>query len=169
MKSLESLEKKLNIASSLIDELEIDNYDIIPSNSITNLPEITKVDEKGDEVFSLETLKSDFMMIRQNVMKLISTGQRILDTASLIDVSDMKASQLTALSQLQQTLGNNLKLMVDCYREISEIEKIRLCATGKVTEAGATQVNTANTVNNTIVFSGDTNSLLDIIKQNQLT
>ena len=161
MKSLQILEDKLNIATDLIDKLDIEDYDIIPSVPM----EITTKSSSGEEVFSIDALKSDFMLIRQNVIKLVATGQRILDSASIIDISDMKASQLSALSSLQETLGNNLKLLVNIYREICEIERMRLGMTGKPsTIPSAQQINSGNTINN-IVFSGDTSSLLDIIKQ----
>lgn len=173
----EQLEKKLNIATELIDELNIDDLAVVlPSSKdvveaeVVDCGELVPVSENDREIFSLESLKSDFIMIRQNVMKLIANGQRILDSASLLDVSDMKASQLTALSNLQETLGNNMKLMVGIYKEICEIEKMRIGITGSKQE-GSVQIATGNNItnNNTIVFAGDTTQLLDIIKENQNT
>lgn len=173
----EILERKLNIATELIDELNIEEYEIVAPdyNTSTELvavdttnTELVTVDKQ--EVFTIEGLKQDFILIRQNVMKLITTGQRILDSASLLDVADMKAAQLNALSSLQETLGNNLKLLVNIYKEICEIEKMRLGVSGKVPDGSVQQLNTGTiTNNNTIVFSGDTSQLLDIIKQNQIT
>lgn len=161
------LEEKLNVASSLasclVQELEIETteLEIIPPTEA----ELMTVDG-NNEVFSTDSLKSDFIMIRQNVMKLITTGQKILESASVLDIGDLKAAQLTALSQLQMTLGSNMKLMVDLYKEICEIEKMRMGISGKIPDGSMKQLNSGNTVTNNIVFSGDTSSLLDIIKEN---
>lgn len=164
MNNFDLLESKLNIANNLIEELNIDDYEIA-------LPTTTAIstivsEESTNEVFSLDTLKNDFIVIRQNVLKLISTGQRILDTSAILDPSDMKASQLTALSLLQQTLGNNLKLLVDIYKEIVNIEKTRSNIAGKIPE-GTNVVNQGNIVNNNVIFSGSTDNLLSFLKENQ--
>lgn len=158
----ELLEKKLNIATELVDELDISSHEVMVMPTIDD----TLVTLDSNEVFSIDSLKSDFILIRQNVMKLITTGQRILDTASVLDISDLKAAQLSALSTLQQTIGSNLKLMVSIYKEICEIEKMRIGISGKVPEGSVQQINSGNTNHNTIVFAGDTSALLDIIKEN---
>lgn len=160
-----TLEEKLNIANTLIEELNVDIIEPDPVVELETLPTIVNSDQV-EEVFTIDTLKSDFVLIRNNIMKLISTGQRILDSASLVDVSDMKASTISALSDLQSTLGNNLKLMVDVYKQIAEIEKMRL--KGKLSSDTTTSIN-SGTVNNTtnVIFQGDTSELLSLIKQNQ--
>lgn len=162
------LEKKLNIANDLIEELDFDDYEITLPQEMTNtlVSHPGKTEESTTEVFSLDSLKADFILIRQNIMKLINTGQRVLESASLIDPSDMKASQLMALSQLQQTLGNNLKLLVDVYKEIVNIEKTRSSVTLKQTDQPGI-INQGTVINNQVLFSGDTNQLLDFLKENQ--
>lgn len=164
------LEKKLNIATNLIDELEIEECDIsLPSLTDSDTKyEMVAADKNPNEVFSIDTLKSDFIMIRQNVMKLIATGQRVCDSASIVDVSDMKPSTLQAIAMLHQTLGSNIKLMVDIYKQIADIEKTRDKVRPK-DEQPSSVTNSGTIVNNNIVFQGDTSELLDIIKQNQLT
>jgi len=167
----EELEEKLNIATDLIAELNIDAVEPPEIQAALAEPitaELVPVDNEKEEVFSLAVLKSDFLLIRQNVMKLVSTGQRIMDSVSVLDVSDMKAAQLSAISSLQKTLGDNLQLMISIYREICEIERLRLGLSGTPQEGGVQQIATGNTVNNTtnnIVFTGDTSQLLDIIKE----
>ncbi len=169
MKSLNKLEEKFNIANNLVEELssvvedlEFDNLpDLVSSPNEITLPQDTPV-----EVFSLDTLKSDFMLVRNNIIKLINTGQRILDAASVVDVSDLKASQLQALSDLQSTLGNNLKMLISTYKEIADIETSRNKA-GIKTQEGISNVNTGTITNNNIVFSGSSDELLNLIKQNQ--
>ena len=174
MKNLDILEKKLNIATELMEELNFDDIEIC----VPTIPDITDIEIiqpknltepiKEEEVFSIDSLKNDFIMIRSNVLQLISTGQRILASASVIDVSDMKAPTLNALASLQETLGNNLHLMVTVYKEICEIEKMRMCVNGKpVDGVGSQNISTGNVTNNTqIVFSGGTADLLKLIKDN---
>lgn len=164
------LEKKLNIASSLIEELDFEIEDCI-----TELPELTAVEvitvddlSASTEVFSTGSLKADFAMIRQNVMSLITTGQRIVNTASVIDVSDMTPAYLKSMSELQQTLGNNLKLLIDLYTQIANIEKTRDRTKDKKVGSEPAVINQGTiTNNNNLVFTGDTNELLDILKQSQ--
>ena len=166
------LEKKLNIASSLIDEL--DDLDIEICD--VELPELTSIvttdivisdDNLTTEVFSTGTLKTDFALIRQNVMALISTGQRIVNSASVIDVSDMTPAYLKSMSELQQTLGNNLKLLIDLYTQIANIEKTRDRNKDKKVGSEPAVINKGTiTNNNNLVFTGSTEELLTIIKNN---
>jgi hypothetical protein len=164
------LEKKLNIATNLVDELEIEECDIFLPSSASEYPVQTLVEKlpTNNEVFSIDTLKTDFIMIRQNVMKLIATGQRVCDSASLVDVSDMKPSTLQAIAILHQTLGSNIKLMVDIYKQIADIEKTR-DKTRPKDEQPNVVTNSGTIVNNNIAFQGDISELLEIINQNQLT
>jgi len=166
--NFDSLEKKLNIATTLIDELDIENYEIMTPEVMTQ--SLTVVgEEQSDEIFSIETLKKDFIIIRQSIMRLISTGQRVLDTVSLIDPSDLKGPQISAISTLIQTLGVNSKLMVDIYKEIVSIEKTRsqTKAGGGKTPQTSGVVNQGTVNNNNIIFSGSTDNLLSFLKENQ--
>ena len=165
---LENLEKKLNIANDLIDELNIEEFEIMPLELMVleNSKENTSNSDEKFEVFTLDTLKSDFICIRQNVMKLITSGQRILDSTSLIDVSDLKASQLMAIATLLKTIGENSKTLIDIYKQIVEIEKLRVKE--KVPEPTQTaMINSGTVVNNQILFNGDTSQLLEFIKDNK--
>jgi len=159
-KKFENLEKKLNIATSLVSEL---------TEEVEDLPELTISSDVPAEiqetVFTLDLLKTDFMLIRNNILKLVSTGQRVLDTASVLDVTDMKASQLQALSEMQSTIGNNLKLLISIYKDIAEIEKLRIKEAAK--QQTQANVNMGTVVNNNIVYSGSTTDLLQLIKDNK--
>lgn len=173
MNKFDALEKKLNIASSLIEELDFEDCDIILPGTLqtvptdVNLPSTIVVEESSNEVFSLDTLKGDFVIIRQNILKLISTGQRVLDSTAVIDPSDMKAAQLTAISELQKTLGSNLQLLVSVYKEIANIEKTRSITQGKTNSPQSGMVNNGSVTNNNIVFSGDTDQLLSFLQENK--
>lgn len=165
MSNFDALEKKLDIANTLIQELNIDDYEItLPSvNVIPMAGSVAVIEEVSNEVFSIDTLKSDFVIIRQNILKLISTGQRVLDSVSILDPSDMKAANLTAISELQKTLGANLQLLVSVYKEIANIEKTRAATQHKNMDQVPTMVNQGSVTTNNIVFSGDTNQLLSLI------
>lgn len=162
----ELLEKKLNIASSLIEELNIEEGEVILPEIVTS--EVPAINCATNEVFSIDTLKSDFILIRQHVMKLITEGQRVSSSVALIDIADMKPQMIMAISTLHQTLGNNIELLGRIYKQISDIEKTRDRNQPKQTE-GATVTNQGTIVNNNIVYTGSTEDLLSIIKQNQIT
>lgn len=179
-KKFELLEKKLNIANELMDELTFDDLEIEDIEDVENstgtelqLIEPTNIElmpvnlEDGAiEIFSIEHLKTDFLMIRQQVQNLILSSQRTLNTVSLLDVADLKPAHLTAIASLQKTLGDNLELMVKLYRQIADIEKMR--AKNKGNQAGGgTAVNNGTVVNNNIIYSGNTSDLLDFLKENE--
>ena len=127
------------------------------------------VEEINNDVFELNNLKSDFMLIRQNVLKLISTGQRFMESVSIVDPSDLKASQIQAISGMHETLGNNLKLLIDLYKQIADIETLRNKRGGKLNTETNQSISTGNTItnHNQIVFAGTSDDLLKLIKDNQ--
>lgn len=168
---LEKLEKKLNVANNLVVQLteavETEFGFTVPAVNIeAPVPEVVPEVVEDVRVFELDGLKTDFQLIRSNILKLVTNGQRILDTASVVDVADLSAKQLEALAQLQQTIGNNLKLLIDCYKSIADIEKLRQKESKKF-DPGPANVNMGSVTNNNILFSGDTNQLLELIKSNQ--
>lgn len=167
---LEKLEKKLNIASSLVEDLtavvEEFGHDL-PALTDTVEGEIVVPEAEEVRVFEIDNLKTDFQIIRTNILKLVNNGQRILDTASVVDVADLSSKQLEALACMQQTIGNNLKLLIDCYKSIADIEKLRAKEQKKSDAALGGAINMGQVTNNNIIFSGGTNDLLDLIKQNQ--
>ena len=166
---LEKLEKKLNVASALVEDLTavVEEFEQdLPVVRETISGEIVTIEQEDIKVFELDNLKTDFQIIRTNILKLVKNGQRILDTASVIDVSDLSSKQLEALASLQQVIGNNLKLLVDCYKSIADIEKLR-AKEQKKADAIPGAINMGQVTNNNIIFSGGTNDLLDLIKQNQ--
>lgn len=159
---LEALEKKFNLAETLVEELdelvaELEAPDSDLSTEVVT-GEIVAVDEK---VLDISSLRQDFGLVRNNVIKLVNTGQRILDSACVLDIADLKASQLDALANLQATLGNNLKLLMDIYKDIAAIEKSR--AGMPVSKPEQTNINNGNVTNNNIVFTGSTSELLTMI------
>jgi hypothetical protein len=158
---LTNLETKFNLAEQLIDELGtvVDDLGfqefLNPIDINPNLP--------ANSIMDMSLLAQDFLLARTNILKLIHNGQKILEEASVLDIGDLKASQLEALSTLQSTIGANIKLLMDCYKDIAAIEKTRQKPTTKA-ETNPAQV--TNTVNQNL-FVGSSSDLLKLINENQ--
>ena len=157
--TLENLEKKFSLATTLVDDMNdlVEEFtsDLVCCDDI--LPE--KYVE-SEAMFEVSNLKSDFQLVRQNIIKLVNNGQRILDKASEIDIEDMKPSTLSALAELQSTIGNNLKLLIDTYKTMADIDKTTKAPTkGQTVDASGIVNNTQNNV----IFSGSSSQLLDLI------
>ena len=122
---IKKLEDQFNMATSLVTDLETLVKDI-DENQLeivdTSTGEITKCDES---IMNLVMLKQDFTLVRNNIIKVVLAGQRILESASNIGFDEIKAGQIMALAQLQTALGSNIKLLMDCYKDIAVIEKSR--------------------------------------------
>jgi hypothetical protein len=161
-KMLENLEKKFNVASKLAEDLDeigkeigISDLEVIDQN----LPA-----EQIESVFTLNQLKADAELVHKNLRSLVLKGQRIMDQLDTLDIADMKASQIEAITCLQNTIANNLKMIIDIYKNIAEIEKMKGTMASKFNQEGVSMVNTGTVVNNQIMFSGSPNDLLNILK-----
>ena len=171
---LTNLEKKFGMAIQEVDKVTdlvteiIGPLDNLPAVSVdgevvpaeTELGTLTPIVD--EPIFELDQLKLDFQMVRSNLMKLVNTGQRMLESAGTLDLGDMKASQLEALSGLQNTIANNLKLMMEIYKDMAAIEKARRSMAPPPVAQGAVNLGTVNNTN--VVFSGSTSELLELIK-----
>lgn len=159
---LEKLEKKFNVATKLIEDLD-DISAEFESDVVTDiipLPCNEIATTVQEDVFTITQLKQDFLMVRQNVMSLITKGQRILDQISILELSELKASQVEAMTNLQKVIGENLERMLNMYKMITEIEKVRQKTSPN--EVGGA-INMGSVTNNNIVFNGSPNDLLDIL------
>lgn len=156
---MKSLEEKFNLAETLVEELDDLIEDVGESMETASDDNLPMVPEHAG-LMNIEGLKQDFMLARNNIIKLITTGQRILDQASVLNVSDLKASQLEALATLQSTLGANLKLLLEIYKDIAAIEKSR----GNPTPSN---VNNGSVTTNNIVYAGSSSDLLKILNEQQ--
>jgi len=159
-KKLQNLEKRFGMIQTVVEEM---------SGDIEEL-HIAEIEKQGDnlpvkveevEIFSLDLLKQDFMMVRQNIIKVITAGQNILSKAALLDLGEMKPTQLDALSNLQGVLGTNMKLLIELYRQIVEIEEKRKKIKSG-TEQGSPTVINGNQVNQQ-VFIGGTHDILKLL------
>jgi hypothetical protein len=135
---------------------EVENAIVETDETITEVEtkDIEKIDK--DQVFSFDTLKQDYLIVRQNLIKLIDKGQKILDQVTIMDIGDFKASQLMALSQLQDSIGNNLKLLIDIYKQLTEIKNNLDKKNVEEKDKGNVNVNNA-------VFVGSSKDLLDML------
>jgi hypothetical protein len=156
---LENLEKKFNVATKLAEDLEEIGNDL--GIAEIRIPEIIETD--CESVFTLSQLKSDAELVHRNLRSLVLKGQRIMDQVETLDIADLKASQIESLSSLQNTIANNLKLIIDIYKQIAEIEKMKKPSKINNSEQ-LSMVNTGTVVNNQILFTGSPNDLLNLIK-----
>ena len=70
---------------------------------------------------------------------------------------------------MHETLGNNLKLLIDLYKQIADIETLRNKRSSKLNTEANQSISTGNTItnHNQIVFAGTSDDLLRLIKDNQ--
>lgn len=160
---LQNLEKKFGLAENLINELSSTIEDITSTDLVSCINETETTSVSNDEsILNLQTLKQDFLLIRNNLIRLINTGQRILEEASVLTIADLRPSHLDALTNLQNTLGNNLKMLLDIYKTLSEIEKVRQ----KPIKTSSIDQNSGTINNSTQVFVGNSSDLLKLINEN---
>ena len=157
------METKFNLAQTLVEDLSelVDDFstdEFIPIEYESG--EVACV-TSPDSILDLSQLKMDFQIVRQNIMKVVAAGNRILDGVSVLDLDDLKPSHLMALAQLQTALGSNISLLLNSYKDIAAIEKSRVVAKPKPNEVPNVSGNL--TQNNITVYGGSTAELLSII------
>lgn len=76
-------------------------------------------------IFELLELKSDFIMVKRNLKRLITHGQDLFDQIPKLDIDDLKASQIEAIASLSNSINQNLMDLVGLYKVIVEIEQAR--------------------------------------------
>jgi len=170
----DKLRKRFDMATEVVEGMSDDLDDLslceVPEPG-QNLP-MDPLDPDNPEVFTIQALKCDFVLIRQNVIRVINYGNNLLDQVSVLDVGDMKASQLTALATLQKTLGDNVKLLMDIYKDIIVVERGKADLAGKTNPdilPGQGQMNVKGDVHQQIVVAGSTSDLLHAIKPPEVT
>lgn len=164
---LQKLEQKFGMAESLVEELgeaitELEIPDVAENVPMVGETPVGELEAVEESILSMATLKQDFMMVRNNILSLVNTGQKILEQASVMDISDLKPSHLEALSNLQSTIGSNLQLMINIYKDLAAIEKSRVKPVPKMAEMPA-QVNTGTINNTNVLFAGSSAELMELI------
>jgi hypothetical protein len=158
---LERLEKKFNLAQILVEELS--ELDETPSDNLPMSVDSGELEpyDGSSSLIDYNQLRSDFQLVRQNVLKVVNSGNRILEEVSVLDISDLKGSQIQALAQLQAALGSNIKLMMEIYKDIVTIEKAK--ETKKETPTKEAPSINGNVSQTNILFSGSSSDLLNLI------
>ena len=169
MNKLEKLEKMLNTAQQLVEETK--------EHALEVKEEISIVTDENSSLDSfnelLQRLKTDFHLIRQNLIKLIDAGQSLLSELRTMPVIELKATQLMAIAEIQKSIGQNIRLLIDLYKEISDIEEKQIKARQKQKELELKErglesklnVEKAEKVQQNIIFTGTAGDLLKMIKQ----
>lgn len=74
-------------------------------------------------VVTLETLQSDFQILRQNLMENIKSSQLVLtqfSTEIVAEGADVKPTLLSAYSELVESCNSSIKLMSMLYKDIAD-------------------------------------------------
>ena len=174
---LRNLEKKFGAAQTaveqiddLVAELGINEIDVEPQGALVPVPDNLPAVPSDEliELFSTQQLMGDFVMVRSNLIKLINTGQNILASCQILDLSDLKASQLEALSNLQRTIADNTRALLEIYKDMAAIEKARNAGKAKTVEVPAGNVMTGPVSQTNIVFQGNTADLMKLINNSKV-
>jgi len=180
---LKALHEKFNMAENSINQMteiiEVSEIIEVLDEDLTSLDtyEIKEPGEhlpleldKPEEVFTLDLLKQDFMSMRTNILAVISRGQGILDDTGSLDIGDMKASQLEALSSLQRSTGENIKLLMGIYKDIIAVEKDKYVLLRGLNQEnlgssqGQITVGQGGTVTQNVIVAGSTHDILQLLE-----
>jgi len=181
---LKKLHEKFNLAEETVNQMteaiEVFTED---SDDLSAL-EVTEIQEPGkhlptdldsfEEVFTLDLLKQDFMAMRNNILAVINRGQTILEETGSLDIGDMKASQLEALSSLQRSTGENIKLLMGIYKDIIAVEKdkyvlLRGLNQENLGSTGQAPINVTQggTLTQNVIVAGGTHDILRLMEDAQ--
>lgn len=155
-KKLKKVEKLLNVSQDAIDEMQI----IQPSPcEIDTMDDSYNLDDSQMEVFEINELRKTFILVKQNLTSMVNSGQNLYNQIDGLLLDDLKASEISAIAQLGDSIARQLKTMVEVYKDISDIEQSRRTNIPKNLPPGST-VNTQN-----IVFQGSTKDMLEQISK----
>jgi hypothetical protein len=162
----ETLAEKMNRLSEqfeLAEELTITGDDIVEYvEEQTQDIELYKDNIPATQIVNLQTMVEDFKYIRETLRETTENGRRVLNsvTLDLLDSEDDKrAALIMSFAELNKAVGDNMKLYMQSYKEISttllNIDKIK-----------KSQNENPKTVNNTLnVTTVDPISTTDLIKK----
>lgn len=159
---LKKLEENFNMAANLVTDLEVLVQEI-DENQLEVIDTTTgEISDPNESIMDLVMLRQDFVLVRNNIVKVVLAGQRILDDVSNIGFDEIKAGQIMALAQLQTALGGNIKLLMECYKDIAVIEKSRKQTVAPTTNPSRIPIVQQNANN---IFVGSGNDLLRFINE----
>ena len=122
-KTLKRVEELLNMSDQTIQDCELsDENEIVLSTDEHALEEKENHDlaltDDSINVFELTELKSTFLMVKQNLRRLVNHGQMLMDQTSGLSIDDMKASEISAIADLSNVVATQLKMLVETYKDI---------------------------------------------------
>ena len=133
MKKVNKMDKIFDLADETIQEMDESTKEITmsPSSYETVDVEISDNDIGDPNVtFELSELKKDFLIAKRGLKKLVKQGQTMMDTAQYVDLETASGSQIMAIATLSKVISEQLKMLVESYKDISEIEKNMRPSTG---------------------------------------
>ena len=135
-KTLKRIEELLDVSQQTIDEVEISDEDLIVqedqyeasdeySDSLVGAPNTQIMsDPEGDlMLFERQELKKTFIEVKRNLQRLVAHGNTLMDQVSGVQLEELKASELSAISELSRTISDQLKMMIEVFKDIIQIEK----------------------------------------------
>lgn len=160
-RKIAKIEKIFNAAETAVQEITIDEegnqtYEMAPEG--WERLEIEEV--KDGNVFDLTDLKKDFILAKRNLYTLIRKGQMLMNGIDDLDLEEMTGTKIMAIAQLSTSVAGQLKMLVEMYKDIADIEKMRRPDIPGVIH-GAVQ----GDLNQNIVFAGDTSELMKYLKR----
>lgn len=111
------------------------------------------------EIVNLETMVQDFKYVRESLRETTDNGRRVLQSITLDLLSEddeSRASLITSFAELNKAVGDNMKLYMQSYRDISGV----LMNLDKIQKAQPLSPVT----NNTLVIA-EPRSTADLIKE----
>lgn len=128
--SADKLVKKMNAITEAfkdkvdsVDDLLVKTEDIIDESSSIVTAEIEKTDNDIDlaEVLNLQNMINDVKYIRETLAECSCTGKKLLKSMATEIEIEPDARLLEAYSALCNVINENMKLYLQCYKDMSSI------------------------------------------------
>lgn len=163
MPNTKKLEEIFELADEAIKSYTIDNETKLIEMKPDSYEVIEDVD-LGDEnvMYEISELKADFIITKRNLKKLIRTGMDIMTSAGGLSALEMNGSQFQGIAAISTALTAQLKLMVELYKDIEEISKIKRMADNPLMP-NVGQV--SGDFNQQVIFTGSSADLLKELKK----
>ena len=154
-KKLKKVEKLLNVTQDAIDDMQI----IQPTSY--DVDTIEDLDDSQMAIFEVNELRKTFVLVKQNLTSMVNSGQNLYNQIDGLLIDDLKASEVSAIAQLGDSIARQLKIMIEIYKDISDIEQSRKSTIPNNLPPGSNV--TQNTQN--IVVQGSTKDMLEQISK----
>lgn len=151
---LKKVEEILNVSNDTIDEIELSDeqsFDLQEREQYDILDPDDNFDEDITSIVELRDLKKTFVMVKRNLQKLVVQGQTLMSQTIGVNIMELKASEIDAISKLSAVVSDQLKMMITIYQDIIKIEKdIRILnSDSPIVPEGTTLKQTNVTINTT--------------------